>query len=639
MFTHPLNRLGVLALACTTSMSVVAHELAPVNVSASRTVTISEQLPVGAIVIDREMLENSTARNAADLLDTVAGLAVRRLFGVSGSRASIDLLGFGSAGNDNTLLLLNGRRLNNPDMSAINLSAIPLAAIERIEILPGSGSVLYGYGAGGGVINIVTRTAYENAAGITLGAGQYETHSADIWAAGNIGRTGVIASMHDFTSNGYRDNNEVAFRSGFADARTSLDQVVLYLTVMGDQEKLGLPGARTAAQLDSDRRGTDTPDDHAEQNGYHIMPGLEVRGDNVSLNVDTGHRQRNQNGYYAFGPYLTDIDSQTVSTRFTGQQAVGGLISNWTLGWDYQQIDSEVTFTGGGNESDRRDHHTYLHSVVAVTDRLTVTGGARHSEIVTRFRDAFSSERTRDTAESYQFGARYMPVSGFALFGNAERSVRLANFDEFSYTDGSVLRPQTGMLYSAGAEWKQGRQFSVLTVWHGTFHREITFDPDANMGWGGNVNLDDRTVREGVSLNSRWQPDKAIGITLNGSIQRARFDEGSNKGNDLPLVPERSAYAQFDWKLLESVRLSLAQRYIGQRRLGGDELNEQDKLASYTWTDAVATLQWQPVTLTAGVYNLEDKLVVDSGFFNSWSGASYYPLPGRHVMVTAGFEW
>ena len=70
--------------------------------------------------------------------------------------------GFGAAGISNTLVLVNGRRLNDIDMAGVDFSAIPKNSIERIEITRGnSGAVLYGDGAVGGVINIVTKNAVD----------------------------------------------------------------------------------------------------------------------------------------------------------------------------------------------------------------------------------------------------------------------------------------------------------------------------------------------------------------------------------------------------------------------------------------------------------------------------------------------
>ena len=80
-------------------------------------------------------------------------------------RRTVDMRGFGAAGTSNTLVLVNGRRLNDIDMAGVDFSAIPKNSIERIEITRGNcGAVLYGDGAVGGVINIVTKNGRRAAA-------------------------------------------------------------------------------------------------------------------------------------------------------------------------------------------------------------------------------------------------------------------------------------------------------------------------------------------------------------------------------------------------------------------------------------------------------------------------------------------
>ena len=78
--------------------------------------------------------------------------------GVNGVKTSVDLRGFGAFATSNTLVLINGRRLNDIDMAGVDFSTIPRDSIERIEITRGnSGAVLYGDNAVGGVINIVLK--------------------------------------------------------------------------------------------------------------------------------------------------------------------------------------------------------------------------------------------------------------------------------------------------------------------------------------------------------------------------------------------------------------------------------------------------------------------------------------------------
>ena len=77
-----------------------------------------------------------------DLLAEQVGITLQDFFGNNAVSTSVDMRGFGVTGGQNTLILLDGRRLSDIDLSSVQWSSVPLSSIERIEILRGTGSVL-----------------------------------------------------------------------------------------------------------------------------------------------------------------------------------------------------------------------------------------------------------------------------------------------------------------------------------------------------------------------------------------------------------------------------------------------------------------------------------------------------------------
>jgi iron complex outermembrane receptor protein len=100
-------------------------------------------------VISKKELIASKHKSIPEILSSYSGIQIRSLYsGVDSSNTTLDMRGFGESSGKNVMILLNGRRLNDIDMSGVNFSSIPNETIERIEIVRGgSASTIYGDGA------------------------------------------------------------------------------------------------------------------------------------------------------------------------------------------------------------------------------------------------------------------------------------------------------------------------------------------------------------------------------------------------------------------------------------------------------------------------------------------------------------
>ena len=146
-----------------------------VVITATRFPDAKRDLPVGVTIITADDMRKSASSNLAEILAQFGLVNIRDNSGTPNQQ--VDLRGFGITGDQNTLLMVDGIRLSENELSAAQLSTIPLQTIERIEIVRGSGAVLYGSGATGGTINVITRRAEPGkATGYGVGrAGGYGT--------------------------------------------------------------------------------------------------------------------------------------------------------------------------------------------------------------------------------------------------------------------------------------------------------------------------------------------------------------------------------------------------------------------------------------------------------------------------------
>ena len=181
--------------------------LEPVVVSASRIEQLLKDAPTHVTIITREDIEQSTARTLDDLLRQIPGFS---LFRRSSSLVThptaqgVSLRGIGPSGVSRTLVLLDGIPLNDPFGGWVYWSKVPLEGIERIEVVRGGGSGLYGYYALGGIINIITRRPEARLVQAKLDLGTRNSVDADLLASHVAGPWGVSVEGSYFRTDGYK---------------------------------------------------------------------------------------------------------------------------------------------------------------------------------------------------------------------------------------------------------------------------------------------------------------------------------------------------------------------------------------------------------------------------------------------------
>jgi iron complex outermembrane receptor protein len=661
---HDLAWRGVLAASALVAALPAAAQteepdlvLPEVRVTATR---IEGATPgTSTTIIDAETISRSPARTLPDLLRREAGIQVRGLYGTGQPKASVDLRGFGATAAQNTLVLVDGRRINQPDLSAAEFSSIPVESIERIEIMRGnSGAVLYGDGAVGGVINIVTKSgAAPGTAGTAeIAAGSYDHREASASVTHRSGPLSLNAFGTFIDAGGYRDNNRFLQRSAGGELRHIGDSGDLYLKLGADIQDLELPGDRTVwpdlgiDQLATDRRGTATPDARGSTDGYYATLGMTHElADAGRLIVDGGVRTRHQESLvFLFAE--SDLTTWSLTPRITVDHDLAGRPANSIFGVDYYFSDfeseqrlSEAGPVAGGGDARQHSIALYGSTTVAVTDRLDLSLGARVQYAGLRARPhAGSGIDDNDVETAFNLGLDYGLTDQVILYARAGRSFRLPTIEERNQVAGEPfdLDVQTSYDVEAGVRY-DGHRFSLST---GAFimmlEDELAFDPTATVPGlpfpGGNVNLD-RTRRYGVEAAASF--DVTQDLRLDGSITytRAEFASGPFDGNEVPLVANWTFSAGLAWDVTEDLTFSAVANRTGDRFIDSDFANTQTKIPAATTVDLKLTSLVGPLELSAEVNNLLDE---DYYEYAVWYGPGTdafgaYPLPGRTFLVRA----
>ncbi len=613
--------------------------------------------PVGMTIITAREIAQDTARTLPEVLTHLGGLYARNNSG--SPDLQLDLRGFGITGDQNTLVLLDGVRLNENDLSSTKLSAIPLQSIARIEILRGSGAVLYGGGAAGGTINIITRGPRADAKEASLFAGAGSHGTADARASLNLagGRAGAFVAGSHFESDNYRANNRVRQDNVTGDLRIGGGaDGTLALKFGADAQRLRLPGVRDQNQLVSDPRGTDTPDDWSTRDGnFATLIGSRRLG-RVELAADLGYRDELSTADYAslfsyyeaklrslsFAPRLRWVSDSAIPTSLV----LGVDFSRWNFDRAFADAPASISAPNATTTASQDNSALYAQASVQVAPAAKVTLGWRSQRVSTRLaQEGFFSSDQQQTRSPHagELGVQLALGERWTAFGRLGTSFRVATVDEDGFTaSGELLEPQTARQRDAGLEYRAGRLHLRASVYSIELENEIYFSPIV-VPFGANTNLSP-TRRAGFELFGEASISSALELSASVVLQSAKFRTGvyggvDVSGKDVPLVPRALVNLRATWRPAPRTRLVAAARYVGRQRYDNDQANAFPALMpDYALADLELSRRVGDWRLSVSLDNLFDKRYYSYGIVGSFGCASAicaYPQAGRSLFLSA----
>ena len=583
--------------------------LAPVTVTASRTEHNTAEAPASVTVITAEEIR---ARGATNLLEAVRALPGITLSGRQvGGRKTLTIRG---AEDRHTLVLVNGRRINSTDdvigHSDYQYGWVPLEQVERIELVRGPMSALYGSEAVGGVINIITREAGKSWSGNASLRG-------DVGAGSSDGGDGYGASAS--LSGPLAEGLTLAF--SFEDMRRS---------------EVPSPEDKRLNEIEGRERRTATIDlTYEPVEGHEVfasfMTGTEDlwRG-NVSrsvyyddrYNID---RQQVSAGYRGdwngVRPeiHITRSDFEVTSSRSHNVAAtrpqtlrddiVDGLVT-MPIG------DSHVVTAGGelrretlwnngliGGE-DSADHKAvYLQDEIALAEPLTLTLGVRndHHEI-------FGNELSPRAYLVWRATPSLIVKGGY---GQAFRAPTLKQISPsyvgaegpHTFYGNADVKPETSESYEIGVDWRQGGTAASATLFRNEIDNLIYTRLQSQVGSRRFYIYDNissarlQGVEAAVSQALPW------GLTLSGNYMYLDATD-LDSGETLTKRPKHSASATLSWTE-GPWGAAVSGEYIGAQYLEGTSGNE--RVSGYGLVHLSGSYQLrEDVRLRAGLRNLAD---------------------------------
>lgn len=689
-FSHPLppslsprHALGICALALIATASA-AHaqavtEIPQITITSSR---LGNGITgTSTSILTAEDIARAPGQTLQDVIATIPGVQMRSLYGgVNGANSSVDLRGFGAFGTSNTLVLVNGRRLNDIDMAGVDFAAIPRNAIERIEITRGnSGAVLYGDNAVGGVINIITKTGVNapNSVRIETGFGSFNQREGNISANATNGPFTFSAYGNAINSDGWRVNNELRQRNGVAELRYRGDTFETYFNISADDQHLGFPGERQVSalinQYVTDPRGTRTPFDYGDKQGVNVTTGVTTHlWSGGELIIDGGVRNKKQQAEF-FAPFSeayvdTTLQTWSLTPRLRITDPMFGLRSTILTGIDYYDATYDSSRSQFINTAPIHVYNlkqqtlaAYWQQTLGIMPDTDLSYGARIQHLHLDARDTFNPAapgafdtqaiplNTSQTNHALHLGLEHRINETFTIFARAARAFRAPNVDERLVTGPAfdpfftpipqnfILKTQTSYDYEAGLRIRHGGLDLQTSVYDMRLTNEIHFDP-VNFF---NYNLDP-TRRYGSETNASLRVNEMLLLRGGFAYTRAVFREGLFAGNDVPLVSRYTASAGASWNIWQKyLVLDTTLRYWSARRFDNDQANFQPLIPAHTTLDVKLSGEYEHLFWSLSFNNLFDAKYYDYGIASAFTYGRYnvYPLPGRTVLFKAGMTF
>ena len=570
------------------------------RVVVTATLAPEEESEVGSAttVITRARIEETGATSVLEVLRLVPGLDVVRA-GSDGAVTSVFLRGGSSA---HALVLVDGIRVNSPYFGGYDFSSTSTANVERIEVVRGPFSALYGSDALGGVIQIFTRPPGSKAAvSGSVEAGGAGSRGASVFASAGVRDAAIAISVGDARTGGERANS--AWRGTSGSVRVDLhpsDSFSASIEAEVRSAESEVPGAV----------GAETP--HAsggirEQRIAVPVTWKHDAGRETSLLVATTRAEptfRNPDD-----PFFSssDSDARTVQLRATETWRSSRRTLVAFASWDAWEVSSKTSYGPALDRDRSRIWAAGAQESLRLGDRWSATGGIRYDRHST-----FGGELSpRGTVSRLSAGSRWK----FRV--SAGRAFRAPSIGElyYPYSGNPELRPERSTTFEIGLErYLKGGGRVEVSAFRSDYQDLILYDFPSSR----NENVG-RALSRGIEVAARWPVSRRLAFDAGYTLLEA---EDRLTGRDLPRRPRHRAYVAATAHPLDRLLLTVTTTFVGSRSDVDGVTFEPVKSPAYFRLDLFARREFARYSPFVRMDNLADR---------RYAEADGYPAAGRRL--------
>ncbi|MDT8445509.1 MAG: TonB-dependent receptor [bacterium] len=620
-------------------------------ITATRTQS-GRQGGVSGKVVNQEVIEVSNQTQVEALLADLPGIELTRNGG-PGGQTSIFLRG---ADSKNVLILIDGVMVNDPSHSGrgANIADLTLDNIERIEVLSGPQSVLYGSNASSGVIQIFTKKGGEPKSQVGVEAGSFNTQRV---YGSNQGRSGALdwsGQISQTTSDGISSadaRNPLLPDDGNtneADAWSNQTAALGFGYDFGEKRQLRFNLRKVSSDKQLDDTGNGYLGDHftgypavADPNGdlekhqsndllfYGLSYSHRAFGGELESTFAYKGSQINRNLFDATNEKSNDFTGTSQEFNWQGSLFLGDQELTLGLGRVNESLLQNSYTSGVGTEDANQQASTdslwLQDQIPALDEALEILVGVRMDN-----HDKYGSQSTYRIAPAYKFQDLGLKLK--ASYGTGFRSPSLYElFGTYTaygtlYTVGNAeLGPEKSTGWDLGIEKQLGKWMLEVTTYQMTFTDRIDYVYNYTTFAGDYQNVTGQTQTSGTELNLSGK----VGTdwSLDGSVTAAKTKDPD--GEPLARRAEQLASASAIYTGLEGLKARLGVKQVGARPTAGTALdkdgNAVSELDAYNLANLSLDYQLSP---RYSLYGRIDNLT-DAYYEEAWA----YGTPGRNFLL------
>ena len=500
-------------------------------------------------LITSKDIENTGATNIEELLTGLTSVNISN-YGGPGATKTIRMRGSTAAG---VLVLLDGRPVNNPRDGETELSSIPLDDIERIEVMHGPGSHIYGSQAMGGVVNIITKNPPIEGQRIKFSSsfGTFRTYDERLSYGARIRDLGVSFNAGYQSSEGFRDNSEFTSKDWNAKFIYNLnDQNGLEFRPSFYVSKLGTPGSIVNPDLDDkqgslknslDFKWSFTPDELTEVSTrfYKNYNRLEFIEDSAGSIWDTA-LDKSIHTTKVYG-----VELQGARQLFENCDLIGGLNYVKNLNDSTTSAKHEYIVRAG-----------YLQAEMEVFDNFEAGCGLRMDDY-----SNFGQKYNPSAQLSYRFG------DDLKLHTLFSRSFRAPTFNDLYWPDqgwargNPDLEPEEGATGEFGVSYRVRKNLNLDLTYYRSKYTKLINWAENNSGVWVPTNVDSAGI-DGIEFESGLFFMDNFQLNLGYTFLRAK---DRNTHNFLIYQPEHKVDAALKFNDFCGLIVELKGQFTGQR--------------------------------------------------------------------------